>query len=152
MTPRRAEDPFDWEGLLGLIHRAFAHMEGRIDPPSSLHRLTAGALARMAAEGEVWVVGAPPVACMVLTPEAAALYLGKLAVDPAHQGQGHGRRLVALAAERARALGKPRVRLQTRVELVENQAVFQRLGFIETGRTAHPGFSRPTSVTYVLPV
>jgi hypothetical protein len=34
------------------------------------------------------------------------------------------------------------------VELVENHAAFQALGFAETGRTAHSGFDRPTSITY----
>lgn len=151
MTPLRAADPFDWPALLTLIARAFAGMEGRIDPPSSLHRLTAEGLARMAREGEVWVLGAPAFATMALTPEADALYLGKLAVEPAAQGKGHGRRLVDLAAERARVLGKAGVRLQVRVELAENQAFFRRLGFRETERTAHPGYDRPTSITYFRP-
>ncbi len=35
--------------VLALLHRAFAFMEGRIDPPSSLHRLDAAGLAAKAA-------------------------------------------------------------------------------------------------------
>ena len=38
--------------------------------------------------------------------------------------------------------------LQTRVELVENQTAFRAMGFQEVGRTAHPGYDRPTSITY----
>ncbi len=150
--PHHATDPFDWSALLALIHRAFAGMEGRIDPPSSLYRLTAEGLAGKAREGEVWVIGSPPLACVVLTPEADALHLGKLAVDPGAQGQGHGRALVALAEARGRAQGKPALRLQARVELVENHLFFQRLGFREVARTAHPGYDRPTSITFLKPL
>ena len=110
MTPYRAEDPFDWPALPALIARAFAAMEGRIDPPSSVHRLTADDLARMAEVGEVWVIGTPPSACMVLTPKAGALYLGKLAVDPGHQGKGFGRGAWVYGCETGNAggiAGKP---------------------------------------------
>ncbi len=148
MTPHRAADPYDWPAVLALIHRAFAYMEPRIDPPSSLHRLTPQGLARMARDGELWVLGAPPMACMVLTPEPDALYLGKVAVDPPLQGRGTGRALVALAEDRARALAKPVLRLQARVELTELHAFYLRLGFTETARTAHPGYARPTSITF----
>ncbi len=143
----RATDPYDWPGVLALIQRAFAGMEGRIDPPSSVHRLTAEGIAAQARTGEIWVV--PPLqACMFLTPKDGRLYLGKLAVEPALQGRGLARQLVALAEERARALGFAILELETRVELTENHAIFARLGFVETGRKAHPGFDRPTSITF----
>ena len=43
---------------------------------------------------------------------------------------------------------KPALELQTRVELGANHAAFQRLGFVEVGRTAHDGYDRPTSITF----
>ena len=43
--------------------------------------------------------------------------------------------------------GKPALELQTRIELTGNHAVFARLGFHETERTAHAGYARPTSIT-----
>lgn len=148
MTPFRAVDPYDWAALRALIARAFAGMEGRIDPPSSLHRLTAQDLARQAVTGEVWVIGVPALACVVLTPKGDALYLGKLAVKPEQQGKGFGRALVAVAQDRARALGFAALELETRVELVENQRFFIGLGFHEVDRKAHPGFDGPTSITW----
>ena len=42
---------------------------------------------------------------------------------------------------------KPLIELQTRVELTANHRAFRALGFVETGRTAHQGYDRPTSVT-----
>ncbi len=146
--PHRAHNPYDWPALLALITRAFAGMEGRIAPPSSLRHLTVQALADSATASEIWVLGAPPQACMILTPKPGRLYLGKLAVDPVLQGRGHGRTLVAHAETRAQALGLPMLGLETRVELTENHAVFQRLGFVETVRKAHAGFNHPTSITF----
>jgi predicted N-acetyltransferase YhbS len=148
MTPHRAVAPYDWQALRDLIARAFAGMEGRIDPPSSLHRLTALDIARQAIEGEVWVIGMPAVACVFLTRLPHALYLGKLAVDPAHHRKGHGRALIGLAEDRARQLGLPALELSTRIELVENHATFKALGFVPTASTAHAGFDRPTTLVF----
>ncbi len=148
--PHQATAPYDWDALLALIRRAFAYMEGVIDPPSSLHRLTPQAIAEQAQTGEVWVIGTPARACVFLTPRPDALYLGKLAVDPPFQGRGFGRTLLDLAATRARAMGLPALELQTRVELTANHAAFRRLGFAQTAATAHPCYDRPTSLTFRL--
>ena len=148
MTPHQCRDPYDWQALLDLIRAAFAGMEGRIDPPSSMHRLTPESIAEQARLNEVWAIGKPPVACIFLTPKANALYLGKLAVAAGQRGRGHARTLVDLAETRARAKGLPAMELETRVELTENHATFRALGFTETGRSAHPGFGHPTSITF----
>lgn len=151
MTPQLATDPALWCPILDLLHEAFAYMEGRIDPPSSLRDLTPETLTRQAQLGEIWIIGAP-VACVFLTPRPGALYVGKLAVSASHRGQGLARQLIDLAETRARALNLPALELQTRVELVENQATFRALRFVEVGRTTHEGHARPTSITYRRPV
>jgi ribosomal protein S18 acetylase RimI-like enzyme len=151
MTPRRATDPALWPPMLALLWQAFAFMEGRIDPPSSLRDLSPEVLSAQARAGEIWIIDGADggiAACIVLTPKPEALYLGKLAVAAAYRGQGLARRLIDLAATRAREMGLPVLELQTRVELVENQAAFRAMGFVEVGRTAHPGYDRPTSITY----
>lgn len=145
IPPYRARDPFDWSAVLRLIQTEFADMQGRIDPPSSMLALTEASLAAMP---EVWVAGTPPVACMVLTPKTDVLYLGKLAVARAHRGQGLARQMVAVAEARARDLGLPWLELQTRIELVENHTAFAALGFVETAKTAHKGYDRPTTITF----
>jgi ribosomal protein S18 acetylase RimI-like enzyme len=147
MTPTLAYDPALWPAILALLHEAFAYMEGRIDPPSSLRDLTPEPLTRQAEVGEIWIIGAP-VACVFLTPKAGALYVGKLAVAASYRGRGLARQLLEQAEARARALRLPALELQVRVELVENQAAFRALGFQEAGRTAHKGYDRPTSITY----
>ena len=150
MKPRRFDPDEDAAPILALLHRAFANMEGRIDPPSSLHRLTKADIANQAREGEVWVIG--EAACVFLTPlpdeTPPALYVGKLAVDSSVRGQGLARALIALAENRASALGCARLILQTRVELIENHAIFEKLGFVKTAETAHSGYDRPTSCRF----
>lgn len=132
---------------LVLIRRAFAEHDGRIDPPSSMHRLTPEDIGHAARNGHLWVIGSPPVACALLTPKAGVLYLSKLAVHPAHRGKGHARRLIDHAARQARSVGSKIVELQTRVELTGNHAAFEAMGFRKVAETAHPGYDRATSIT-----
>ncbi|MEM9584340.1 MAG: GNAT family N-acetyltransferase [Pseudomonadota bacterium] len=147
MTPiRKAADSLDLEAIHALLHRSFAYMEGRIDPPSSLHDLTVAGIAEACDPGGVWAIGAPPVACVFLSEKRGRLYLGKLAVDPAHRGQGLAGVLIRLAEERALARGLRLLELQTRIELVENHATFARLGFVKTAEDAHEGYDRPTGI------
>ena len=131
---------------LDVMRTAFAGMEGRIDPPSSLGRMTLESLQAEAGLSEVWAAGDPVAGTVILTPKDKVLYVGKLAVaDPR---LGVGRALMALAEERAVALGYGWLELQSRVELVEVHAVFKALGFVEVMRTTHEGYKRPTSVTF----
>lgn len=154
LTPWRLGPRDDPAPVLALIRAAFAFMDGRINPPSSMHRLTVADVARQAAAGEVWVIGPPaaPLACAFFTLKPAALYIGKLAVAGTARGQGLARCLTTLAEGRARALGRAALELQTRVELTENHATFARLGFVQVGETAHPGYARTTSLTFRKPV
>lgn len=138
--------------VLALIRTAFAYMDQRVDPPSSMHRLGLEEVQHQCIEGEVWSLGDPVVACMFLTPKPGRLYLGKLAVSGAARGQGLAARLVGIARERAAALGFDTVELQTRIELVENHAAFARMGFVKTAETSHEGYDRVTSITMQAPV
>ncbi len=133
---------------MGLLRAAFTSMDGRIDPPSSLMRLKISELQEIAVRHEIWVIGDPVIATVTLSERPGALYIGKLAVVPDRQGRGLSRRLVALAEERARAKSLPELMLETRVELVENHALFRHLGFVETARRAHAGFDRVTTVEF----
>lgn len=140
----------DWRAVHGLLTRSFAYMERRIDPPSSLARMDADCLASqpgmvlLATDAET---GPGLVGCLFARPRGGALYLGKIAVEPAYQGRGAGRALVDAAEAVARREGIAALELQTRIELVENHAAFTAMGFEKTAETAHPGFDRPTSVT-----
>ncbi len=70
------------------------------------------------------------------------LELENVAVDPAEQGLGHGRALVAFAEGHARELGLTAVELYTNEAMVENLRLYPRLGFVETGRRVEDGYRR----------
>lgn len=150
--PHRMQPEDDPLPVLALIRAAFTDMEGRIDPPSSLHRLGPDDIRAQARDAEIWLIGAAPLACMFLTPKPDALYIGKLATAEAQRGQGLARRLMDQAAIRARTLRLPALELQTRVELTENHAAFRAMGFLQVAETRHPGFERTTSLTFRRPL
>lgn len=146
---RLAADFGRWDDLLALIGRAFAYMDGVIDPPSSAHLLTANGLAEKAKReaGFLAIESDRMVGCVFALERARDFYVGKLAVEPGRQGQGIGTRLMRAVEDLARERGKNAIELQTRIELTANHAAFARLGFRETERTAHAGYDRPTSIT-----
>ena len=133
--------------VLRLIQTSFAYMTGRIDPPSSMHQLTVSALAQMAKHSSVLALGDPVAACLVAKPLPHALYLGKIAIASDLRGRGVLRTLLGRSEELARSLSLSRLELQVRIELVENQKIFGKCGFVETARNAHPGYHRATEIT-----
>ena len=133
--------------VLRLIQTSFAYMTGRIDPPSSMHQLTVSALAQMAKDSSVLALGDPVAACLVAKPLPHALYLGKIAIASDLRGRGVLRALLGRSEELARSLSLSRLELQVRIELVENQKIFGKFGFVETARNAHPGYDRATEIT-----
>ena len=94
------------------------------------------------AAGEVWLVeaGEPrrPVGVAVLERHADHLLVYNIAVLPEHWSSGIGRRLLALAEERARHLGQREVRLFTNSRMTRNLAIYARAGYREVGRRPHP--------------
>ena len=139
----------NWDEVLSLIMRAFAYMDGVIDPPSSAHLLTAETLREKSRQGTGFLalLNGRIVGCVFALERADDFYVGKLAVAPDMQGQGIGKRLMQAAEDLALSRGKGALVLQTRIELCANHAAFARLGFREIERTAHAGYNRPTSIT-----
>jgi ribosomal protein S18 acetylase RimI-like enzyme len=140
----------DWTGLMTLLSEAFAGMEGRIDPPSSLKAMTADSLAQKATREALVLAedGARLVGCGFGAVEGDALYLSKLAVSTQARRQGILRGMLDLLSARARSRGLAALTLQTRVELIENHRTFEALGFRRIAGTSHPGYDRITSWTY----
>nr|WP_250809688.1 GNAT family N-acetyltransferase [Neorhizobium tomejilense] len=145
---RIGEDFRRWDELLALILSSFAYMDGIIDPPSSAHRLTLASLAQKARDEIAFaaIENGRITGCVFCKPEPGFLYIGKLAVAPASQGKGMGRRLLSVAEAIARERGLPALRLETRIELAGNHAAFARWGFARTAENSHPGFARTTSI------
>jgi ribosomal protein S18 acetylase RimI-like enzyme len=62
-------------------------------------------------------------------PEADPLLIENVAVSPAYQGRGLGRRLVAHAEELALSRGRAEVRLYTNKMFTENVGLYEKLGY-----------------------
>src|SRR5262249_6047649 len=74
-------------------------------------------------------------ACVYVEPRGDRMYLGMLSVDPALQGRGLGRRMMAVAEAHALAAGCPVVDIRI-VNIREELPPFYRSqGFVETGAT-----------------
>ena len=139
----------DWNSVLLLLQSAFAYMDGRIDPPSSLRRLDVDELRAKARQQSLILAisGDALVGCALAEVRGDCVYVGKVAVATEYRGRGVARQLLATAESIARRRGLRVLELQTRVELVENHQTFAALGFKKTGETTHPGYTRPTSIT-----
>jgi ribosomal protein S18 acetylase RimI-like enzyme len=96
------------------------------------------------AETEAWValLDGDVVGFVLLVGEVDHVLLENVAVVPEHHGRGVGRMLLELAEHRTAELGLDRVRLYTHVTMVENQALYERVGYVETARTTEHGFTR----------
>ena len=137
-----------YEELLALIMGSFAYMDGVIDPPSSAHRLTVDSLKDKARDeiGLIAEIEGRLLGCAFLRPEPEFLYVGKLAVSPEAQGFGIGSRFLTEAEAIARDLGKPSLRLETRIELTGNHKRFGAWGFVRTAEKSHAGYDRITFI------
>jgi GNAT superfamily N-acetyltransferase len=140
---------YDWDAVHKLLHECFSYMETRIDPPSSLHRLTPQMIADFAADECLFVIedNQRPIACIFMTEKPDCLYLGKLAVSPKHRGKAYAKILIDRAEQMARDLDLTTLQLETRIELTENHRAFEKMGFHKAAETAHDGYNRPTSIT-----
>lgn len=91
------------------------------------------------AKADVWLAmdGGLCAGSLVLMPATDHLLVWSVAVDPRHQGQGLGRRLMALAEAEARRQAIGEIRLYTNELMTENIVFYERLGYHETERRPH---------------
>ncbi len=96
------------------------------------------------AAGEVHVLaaGRAVVGFIVFRTGPGHLFVENVAVDPAWQHRGLGRRLMAFAEESAVERNLPVLRLYTNVHMTENMSFYRGLGFVVTERRSEDGFDR----------
>jgi ribosomal protein S18 acetylase RimI-like enzyme len=140
MTIRRAT-PDDVPAITRIVQAAYAAYIPRIGrkPAPMLDDYAA-----QVREGQAWVVEADGAVAGVLVLLAAPdhLMIHNVAVDPARRRTGAGRALLRFAEAEALRLGVAEVRLYTNETMVENIALYRRIGYRETGRGVRAGFSR----------
>ena len=79
---------------------------------------------------------------VVSYPRNDRLHLENVAVDPACQGLGIGRRLIERVEQQALADGYGRIELYTNAKMHENLTLYPRLGYSEFDRRKEDGFDR----------
>jgi ribosomal protein S18 acetylase RimI-like enzyme len=136
-APRRAR-PGDASAVAALTACAYAKYVprmGREPEPMTVD------YAEIIVDFYVWILGDVD-GVLVLKVEPDHLLIWSIAVDPAQQGCGLGRRLMAFAEDEARRLDRPELRLYTHETMTENIALYTRLGYQETERRREKGFER----------
>jgi len=131
----------DVPAIVDIVEQAYRHYTARIGkPPGPM----LDDYAARVAKGVVWVLeeGTAITAIIVLLSAPDYLLLDNIAVSPARQGSGLGRRLLAFAEAEALRRGYREIRLYTHQKMVENQRLYASIGYEETGRGAEAGYER----------
>jgi GNAT superfamily N-acetyltransferase len=146
----RAAEPDDVEAIAAIVERAYGLYVERIgirpgpmddDYGEQVRR----GLVHVAEDGRPDAGeegGAEIIGLIVLVELEVRLLIENVAVDPARQGEGVGRRLLEFAEETARRAGIGTVALYTHEKMTENLALYARLGYEEDERRRENGFSR----------
>ena len=138
---RRAE-PEDRAAIESIVRAAYAVYIPRIGkPPGPM----LDDYAALIADGIVSVIEEADgeiAALIVLLAKPDHLLLDNIAVRPNRQARGFGRALIAFAEHEAKRLGFNAIRLYTHRTMIENIALYTRLGFAETGRAEQQGYNR----------
>ena len=127
--------------MRGLVRAAYAHYVPRLGRETS--PMQDDYAARIAAN-QAWLLedDGAPLGALVLVDSPEGLLIDNIAVAKAARGAGHGRRLMEFAETEAARRGHPRIWLYTNVLMVENIALYTRLGYRETHREVQASFSR----------
>lgn len=141
ITLRLATPDEDWEALTALLHRAYADLAAgglRFYASHQPARVTR----ERAEQGECWLAeqDGRVVGTITLVPPDRAkgspwydrpevAKFNQLAIEPALRGSGLGRRLVAHAEDRARALGASELALDTSEHATGLIALYTHLGY-----------------------
>jgi ribosomal protein S18 acetylase RimI-like enzyme len=137
----RAATAADVPAIANIVDQAYRHYIARMDksPGPMLDDYAA-----RVSEGAVWVLEERTLiaAIIVLLPAPNYLLLDNIAVCPARQGSGLGRRLLAFAEAEALRRGYREIRLDTHQTMVENQRLYASIGYEETGRGTEAGYDR----------
>ena len=105
--------------------------------------MQADALSLIASGGiSVLRFGQSVIGSVRLSEENDALEINELVVKPTAHGRGLGRMLMDYAEQMARSRELRALTLYTNEKMVENIAIYQRLGFAEIDRKSEDGFDR----------
>src|SRR4051812_39072618 len=131
----RLAHSYDAETVQTLVRAAYARWIERFGrEPSPMQ----DDYAQRIADGEVWVLEDDErlIGCVMLRDGPQALMVPNLAVVPAAQGKGYGRKLLTFAEMEARRRGFAELRLFVNTLMTENIESYRHVGFVEIERMA----------------
>jgi ribosomal protein S18 acetylase RimI-like enzyme len=137
----RLATPQDRIAVEAIVRDAYSvYLERMSQPPGPMlddyaAQIAAGSVNVLDEDGDI-------VAIVVLLAKPDHLLLDNIAVRPDRQGRGLGRQLIAFAEAEARWLDFDEIRLYTHETMVENIALYKRLGFVEIGRGREASYDR----------
>jgi GNAT superfamily N-acetyltransferase len=137
---RRALDS-DALGISACVDAAYRHYIPRVGrKPGPMLRDYAEAIR----DEQVHVVeqGGDIVGALVLALTNEGFLLDIIAVHPAAQGTGVGRRLLEFSEAEARRQGYAAIYLYTHEKMTENQALYSKIGYLEYARRTEQGLAR----------
>jgi predicted N-acetyltransferase YhbS len=142
----RALEPADAGEAARVIRTAFAAQPRLTEPPSSALSETALSVsAKIAAGGGIGAFASGTLVAAILWEiKAGALHVGRVSVAPAWRGRRLAGALIKGCESEARRRGLARMTLRVRLELPENERLFERFGFERRAIGAHDGFDEPT--------
>ena len=128
------------ETVLQLAVEAFEEFRQTLVPPPGILAESVADVARyigaggavLAWDGEI-VVGSAR-----FHPEPDHLYIGRVAVSPAHRRRGVATAIMQFLEEHARSLGFSETRVEVRQALPSNVALYESFGYDSIGIKPHP--------------
>jgi ribosomal protein S18 acetylase RimI-like enzyme len=124
--------------LTELVHAAYEHYVERLGGPPRPMTDEYGEVVR---RHRVTVAerGGEIVGLIVLGVSDEGFFVDNVAVDPSHRGTGVGKALLEHAEIAARDAGFDSIYLYTHERMVENLALYSRIGYVEYDRRLHGG-------------
>jgi N-acetylglutamate synthase-like GNAT family acetyltransferase len=131
----------DAAGVNACVHAAYEHYvarNGKVPGPML------DDYAELIPEHDVTVIERDDeiVAVLLVREGSEGFLLDNVAVTPACWGTGMGRYLLELAEDKARAAGFDSIYLYTQEVMTENQALYERIGYVEYARRTEIGLNR----------
>jgi len=135
----RQADTDDAEALHAVVQGAFEEYRGALAVSLSALDETMEDVRRAISAGRVLVAleGTEAMGTVRYDLKPDCLYVGRLAVLPAHRKHGVGAALMAYVERLAPTLGRTRIQLATRESLPGNLRFYERLGYMVVKRVAH---------------
>jgi GNAT superfamily N-acetyltransferase len=142
MVTLRPAEPSDSAAITSCVCEAYIHYIERIgkQPGPMLENyfdVIRDSLVHVAVDDSGRVVGA-----IVMQETSAGFYVDNVAVRPALWGQGVGRTLLQFAEREAIRRGYRSIYLATHEQMVENRALYEKVGYVQYDQQVVNGYPR----------